>query len=149
VAHLERALAGFVRLAMPFEAARTRTRLAAAIAAEDRAAAIAEARAALDAFAALGAAGDADAAAALLRSLGAPAPHGGPRDAGILTKREREVLALLGEGLSNRELAERLYLTRKTVEHHVHNVLFKLDLRSRAEAAAFAVRHAGGDRAGD
>jgi len=51
------------------------------------------------------------------------------------------VLGLLGAGLSNRAMAERLYLTRKTVEHHVRSVLAKLDLANRAEAAAYAVRH--------
>ncbi|WP_217915456.1 response regulator transcription factor [Miltoncostaea marina] len=57
------------------------------------------------------------------------------------------MLQLLGEGCSNRELAERLFLTRKTVEHHVHNVLVKLGLRNRAEAAAYAVRHLRPERA--
>jgi DNA-binding NarL/FixJ family response regulator len=51
------------------------------------------------------------------------------------------VLALLGEGLSNREMAERFVLTRKTVENQVASVLSKLGLRGRAEAAAYAARH--------
>jgi DNA-binding NarL/FixJ family response regulator len=59
---------------------------------------------------------------------------------GPLTKREVEVLDLLGHGLSNREISDRLYISRKTVEHHVGNILAKLGLRGRAEAAAYAAR---------
>ena len=50
------------------------------------------------------------------------------------------------ERFSNRELAERLYVTRKTVENHVASVLAKLDLRGLAEAAAYAVRQSSADR---
>ena len=65
-------------------------------------------------------------------------PAVGP--AGQLTLREQEVIALLGDGLSNKEIALRLAIAVHTVKSHVHNVLEKLSLRSRLEVAAFA-RH--------
>jgi DNA-binding CsgD family transcriptional regulator/predicted negative regulator of RcsB-dependent stress response len=138
--HLDAAVAAFARLEMPFDAARARVLLAEMLRDGERETAIAEARAALAVFERLGAAGDADAAAALLRSLGARAARVGPRNVGLLTSRELEVLRLIGEGLSNREMAERLFVTQKTIEHHVARVLAKLDLRSRAQAAAYAAR---------
>jgi DNA-binding NarL/FixJ family response regulator len=57
-----------------------------------------------------------------------------------LTGRQLEVLALLAAGLRNREIARRLVLSDRTVEHHVHAILRKLGARTRAEAAAAAVR---------
>jgi len=143
VDRFERALAAFVRLELPYEAARTRLALAEVLAPGRAEAAIAEAREALAALEALGAGPEADAAAALLRSLGVKAARSGPKGIGVLTKREQEVLALLGEGLSNRQIAERLVVAPKTAENHVSSVLFKLQLTGRAQAAAYAVRHLG------
>ncbi len=57
-----------------------------------------------------------------------------------LTAREREVLALLAEGLTNRQVAERLVVSEHTVHRHVTNILRKLGLPSRAAAAALAAR---------
>ena len=100
---------------------------------------MAEARAALAVFEKLEAARYVDAASAVLRELGQKVAP--PRSSGqVLTKREADVLQLLGEGLSNPEIAERLFISRKTVEHHVGNLLLKLGLRNRAEATAYAVR---------
>ena len=137
---LEIALAMFGALQMPYECARTRVLLAHALAGGDRDTAITEARIALGTFEELGAVRDADAAAALLRSLGTRATRTNPRNLGTLTKRESEILALLGEGLSNPAIADRLFISRRTVEHHVANVLSKLGLSGRAEAAAYATR---------
>jgi DNA-binding CsgD family transcriptional regulator len=124
---------------MPMELASARLELAHALTQDHPEVAIGEATSALEAFERLQAARHADAAAALVRKLGGPS-RTGPKDGSTLTKREAEVLALLGHGLSNPEIGDRLYISRKTVEHHVGNVLSKLGLRSRAEAAAFAAR---------
>nr|WP_269328908.1 response regulator transcription factor [Kineosporia babensis] len=57
-----------------------------------------------------------------------------------LTQREREVLVLLADGLSNREIGERLYLSAGTVKDHVSAILTKLDVASRIQAALTAER---------
>jgi DNA-binding CsgD family transcriptional regulator len=123
----------------PYEAARARLALARAHMDRDPEVAVADAQEALAAFQRLGAAPDAGSAAALLRTLGAP-PGSGPRSPGTLTQREREILQLLGSGLSNPEIAERLVISRKTASYHVSNVLRKLGLRNRAEAASYTAR---------
>jgi DNA-binding NarL/FixJ family response regulator len=103
--------------------------------------AIAELESAHRTFEELGARSSADQAAALLRSLGGPATTG-PKRRTELTRREDEVLDLLALGLSNAEIADRLFISPKTAEHHVGRILSKLGLRSRAEAAAFVARRA-------
>lgn len=60
---------------------------------------------------------------------------------GSLTDREREVLGLVADGRSNREIARALVLSEKTVKTHVSNILMKLDLSDRTQAALWAVRH--------
>jgi DNA-binding CsgD family transcriptional regulator len=142
VRRLAEALATFERHDLPYEAARTRLDLARSIAADDPRAAAGHAAVALRDLRELGAAIEVAAAAAVLRELGVtPGPE--PRDLGVLTRRERDVLALVAEGLSNPEIADRLFLSRKTVAHHVSSILTKLALRSRAEAAAYAERTRG------
>ena len=137
---LESALRLFTALRMPLETARTRLLIAESVRELEPELAIAEGHAALKAFEQLGAGGYADATAAFLRRLGVKAARAGPKGVGALTRREREVLSLLAEGLSNPEIAARLYVSRKTVQHHVAHILSKLGVRSRAEAAAVAVR---------
>ena len=64
----------------------------------------------------------------------------GPAGPGLLTPRERQILALLGEGRSNREIANILVISERTARTHVSNVLSKLNLTSRTQAALMAIR---------
>lgn len=107
----------------------------------NRAEALVEARAARSVFERLGSSARVDQAAAQLRALGAPARSTSTRATSAvatLTARELDVLELVREGLTNAEIAARLFISPKTAEHHVSRVLNKLGVRNRAEAAATA-----------
>jgi DNA-binding CsgD family transcriptional regulator len=130
---IEDAVDRFERGGAPYEAARARIELATCLIALGRGEqAEREAGAALARLEQLGAELDAGRARRIL-SGGRPAQ-------GALTPREHEVLALLAEGLTNRQIAERLVVSEHTVHRHVTNLLRKLDLPSRTAAAAHAVR---------
>jgi DNA-binding CsgD family transcriptional regulator len=140
--HFENACALFERLNMPFDTAITRMEWARALAAVAGTLDVASeyVRRALSVFEQLGARLYSDQAAALLRELGVGS-RPGPRVSGKLTRREGEVLDLLSHGLSNPEMGRRLFISPKTVEHHVSRILSKLGLRTRAEAMAWALRN--------
>lgn len=133
---LEDAVDGLAQAGGAYEAARGRVELAATLARlGDVASARREATAAREVLDRLGAAPEAARAGRLLRGL---EPHGGPDP--VVTPREREVLGLLAEGLTNREIAARLVLSEHTVHRHLSNILRKLGVPTRAAAAAYAVR---------
>jgi DNA-binding NarL/FixJ family response regulator len=77
-------------------------------------------------------------AAVLLRHITCLAQRDAPAAPRDLTRRELEILDLIDLGLSNREIARRLYIEHSTVKNHVHNILEKLDVARRADAVARA-----------
>jgi DNA-binding NarL/FixJ family response regulator len=126
-----------------FEEARARVELARAlIALGESASARAELRLAEQVFRTLGATWQVDHVASLLRDKAGAMPAVSRRDAGTgrLTQRELEVLRLIARGLSNKGIGRNLMVSEFTVKRHVANILTKLDLRSRAAAAAFAAQ---------
>lgn len=131
------------RAGAPFETARTRLELGRVLEKLGRRqSAQLEVRGAFEVFERLGAAREALRAQALLNSLSvAQDPQQPAGSAGGLTAREREVLRFLAQGLSNAAIATRLGISEFTIKRHVANILTKLDLPSRAAAAAHAARH--------
>jgi DNA-binding NarL/FixJ family response regulator len=140
---LEDAVDLFERSGAPFEAALARLDLARSLRALERGvAAEREARAARNALRTLSAAKAVERAEALMRELRSGADAHAPASAALagLTRREQEVLRLIAEGLSNQKIAAKLDVSQHTVKRHVANILTKLDLPSRAAAAAHAAR---------
>jgi DNA-binding CsgD family transcriptional regulator/tetratricopeptide (TPR) repeat protein len=129
------AMAAWQRLGRPYEAA-----LVALIAGDEDAL-----RQALATFDEMGAGPAATATRRRMRELGVRSIPRGPRPAtktapAGLTAREQEVLALLSEGLANQEISQRLFISQRTVDHHVSAVLAKIGVSSRAAAAREASR---------
>lgn len=134
---IETAIDGFDRCRARFDAARARIELADALRALGRPAdARREAQAAYAGLREMGAVAEMERARRVVHRCdssggGQPVP---------ISRREQDVLRLLSEGLTNREISERLCISEHTVHRHVTNILRKLDMSSRAAAAAYAVR---------
>jgi DNA-binding CsgD family transcriptional regulator len=141
------AATGFDEISLPFPAAYARLQAAEAlVAGGDRTAAAEPLTAAITAAVEMEAKPLEDAARALARRArvriedGGPEPEPEPAAPLGLTPREHEVLLLLAEGLTNREIGERLFMSEKTASVHVSRILAKLEVGGRVEAAAVAHR---------
>ena len=88
---------------------------------------------------------DAGAVKRMVERLNADATTGGDPRASDLSAQERRILDCLAEGLTNREIGERMFLAEKTVKNYVSNLLMKLGMKRRTEAAVFAARNLTGD----
>jgi DNA-binding NarL/FixJ family response regulator len=124
---------------MMWETARARLAIAEAIGDRHPDLAVREARLAMSGFDEVGAQPGVDQAARLLRRLGVR-PAGRGRTGAALSRREEEVARLVGLGMSNDQIAARLFLSQRTVETHVSSILRKLSMASRVEIAAYAAR---------
>ena len=135
---MEDAIDLFQQIGAPFETARSRLDLARVLAALGRKdAAVEQARVAQDALHGMQAEREAQRAAELMSEFDAAESQ---EASTVLTPRELDVLKLIAQGLSNPEIAQRLVLSEHTVHRHLANILRKLDLSSRAAAAAWGVR---------
>ena len=132
--HLRRSWNLWCELQVPYEAARVRCLIAQACSKlGDSENATLEISAAQDTFVQLGAALD---VACIKATLPSSKGTGGP-----LTDREMEVLKLVASGMTNRNIATKLYISEKTVARHLSNIFNKLNLESRTAATAYAYDH--------
>ncbi|MEV4295967.1 helix-turn-helix transcriptional regulator [Microbispora rosea] len=136
-AFFSRAREAYAALPQPYAAARAAEGEARSRLALGDGAAAAGFREAAESYGRLGATHDAARCRRVLRDIGVgvPLPRGGRRDAGALSQREREVARLVALGRTNREIADVLFLSTRTVETHVATVLRKLGVRSRTQIA--------------
>jgi DNA-binding NarL/FixJ family response regulator len=146
-----RAAAGYEAIGRLLEAVWARQDLAAMLVERDPAAATELLRRVGSDAESLGAVTEAAVAERTLRRLGVRTWRRGPSRVGgdpleLLSEREREVAHLLASGTSNPEIAASLFISRKTVERHVSNILAKLGVRNRAELAARLTRDEGAHR---
>ncbi len=141
--HLRAAADAWQRLRMPYEAARTAVLHAlSCVALGDRTSASLELEKARDTFTELGARPDLDRVRALAEGLeDRSAPRAGVGGEPSLSVREREVLAHVAAGSTNREIAAELVISQHTVNRHLENIFTKLGVGSRAAATAYAYEH--------
>jgi DNA-binding CsgD family transcriptional regulator len=126
----------------PFDLARTELLYGEALRrARRRGEARAHLRAALEAFQRLGAAPWAERAEAELRATGETARRRDPSTLGQLTPQELQIIRLVGEGGTNREIGAQLFLSRRTIDYHLRNVFVKLGVSSRAELIRLQLQH--------
>jgi DNA-binding NarL/FixJ family response regulator len=137
IALWQQSVASFERFGHVHETARSRARLAAVLAAAGQQT---EAAAAADQAREVATRLRARPLLDELRALTGAEPAGRTRDLETLTPRERDVLVHVATGRSNREIAQQLFISAKTVSVHISNVLAKLDAASRTEAVAIARR---------
>ncbi|MEV7623751.1 AAA family ATPase [Actinoplanes sp. NPDC089786] len=125
----------------PFDSARTRLLFGEALRRRrKRTEARTHLRAAHESFERLGLAGWAELAANELRATGETARKRDPSTTGELTPQETQIVRIVGEGATNREVAAQLFLSPRTVDYHLRKIFTKLDVASRAELIRLAAR---------